>query len=988
MIMSGIVLPQFTIQEQHLLPNLCWMPMPNQMRIEIFRPDVSPAEARGGWLTSMLVCVALSLFTGLARAVAAPVLDLTKLPAAATRKVDFVKDIQPIFEKSCQSCHGAEKQKGSYRLDSMETAFKGGENYTPAIQPTNSAGSPLIHLVAGLVADMKMPQKGDPLSAEQIGLLRAWIDQGAIWPHDPKSVKPLHWALKPVQRLPVPEVMLGKTKISNPIDAFIATKLAEKKLSHAPVADRRTFIRRIYLVMHGLPPTPEEVKQFVNDTRPDAVDKLIDRVLASARYGERWARHWLDVARYAESNGFETNHERANAYHYRDYVIQSLNGDKPYDQFIKEQIAGDAFGSDAGTGFLVAGAYDIVKSPDINLTLMQRQDELADIVNTTGTAFLGLTLGCARCHDHKFDPILQKDYYAVQAVFAGVNFAERPMRRKQSEEREKELAALQAELTAKESALATFKQKAAAAKSGGAPGKLLRPAINARLNEEIFAPVEATAVRFTILASSRQPGIDELEIYDGQGANVALASAGTKPTASGTLAGHPIHQLEHLNDGQTGNSKSWISDTAGRGWVQLNFPAKKQIQRIVWSRDRNGAFADRVATDYRIEAALEPGKWTEIASSKDHESGGASDPNGFLKHLTGADAKIARDLQEQIRLGRAQTTKISDGQRAWIGTFSQPRPTHRLYRGDPMQQREVVAPGAVTALGSLGLALDEPEQQRRVKLAEWIANPKNPLTARVMVNRIWHYIFGTGLVDTPSDFGANGSQPLNPALLDWLADEFVQSGWSVKHVQKLILLSRTFGQSAAPRPEGMAVDADARLLWRFPPRRLEAESIRDCILAASGALDLRMGGPGFTLQRKEADNVDRYFPKEKFTTNEFRRMVYLTRIRQEQDSVFGAFDCPSGNQVMPRRSRSNTPLQALNLFNSNFVLEQAGFLATRLRREASEDAGEQVTRAFQLMVGREPDPFERKESIAVIRDLGLDAFCRALYNTSEFLFVF
>ena len=922
-------------------------------------------------------------------AVSAPALDLAKLPPAATRPVDFVQDIRPIFEKSCLSCHGADKQRSGLRLDDREAALKGGENHAPAIKPKDSAGSPLIQFVAGLVPDMQMPKKGDLLTADQIGLLRAWIDQGAIWPKDTNTVKAVHWALKPVQRPLVPAPSTRKTKVANPIDAFVAARLAEKKLAFAPAADRRAFIRRLYLVMHGLPPTPDEVNQFVNDTRPDSVEKLVDRVLASPRYGERWARHWLDVARFAESNGFETNRERKNAHQYRDYVIQALIDDKPYDQFIREQIAGDAFGADAGTGFLVAGAYDLVKSPDINLTLMQRQDELADIVNTTGTAFLGLTLGCARCHDHKFDPISQKDYYAIQAVFAGVNFAERPLRRKLTATEEKELAALNKELASKESALAALKQKGGTNKLAGASGKTLRPAVNARLNEETFAPIETTAVRFTILATTAsEPCLDELEIYDSNGTNVALATAGTKASASGMLPGYAIHKLAHLNDGVPGNNKSWISDTSGRGWVQLDFPAPKKIQRIIWSRDRNGGFKDRVATDYRIEAALEPGKWTEIASSKDRESIGASDPNAFLKNLSATDAKAARELQDQIRQARSQVAKLSGGESVWLGTFSKPKATHRLYRGDPMQEREVVAPGAVTVLGSLGLAVDEPEQQRRIKLAEWIASPNNPLTARVMVNRIWHYIFGTGLVDTPSDFGANGSTPTNPALLDWLADEFMRSGWSIKHVQKLILLSRTFGQSSAPRSEGLAVDADARLLWRFPPRRLEAEAIRDAMLAASGVIDLRMGGPGFYLQKVEVDNVYRYFPKENFSTNEFRRMVYLTRIRQEQDSVFGAFDCPSGNQVMPKRSRSNTPLQALNLFNSNFVLQQADLLTARLHREAGEKSEAQVGRAFQLMYGREPDRFERKESTAMIRDQGLEAFCRALYNTSEFLFVF
>jgi hypothetical protein len=290
--------------------------------------------------------------------------------------------------------------------------------------------------------------------------------------------------------------------------------------------------------------------------------------------------------------------------------------------------------------------------------------------------------------------------------------------------------------------------------------------------------------------------------------------------------------------------------------------------------------------------------------------------------------------------------------------------------------------------GGLALASDEPEQQRRLKLANWLASRENPLTPRVMVNRIWHYIFGTGLVDTPSDFGGNGVPPTHPELLDWLADEFVQSGWSVKHIQRLVLNTRAFRQSSAPRAEGLRADAAARLLWRFPPRRLEAEAIRDCILASSGVLDLTMGGPGFFLQKVEVDNVYRYFPKEEFGPPEFRRMVYLNRIRQEQDPVFGSFDCPSGNQVTPKRPRSNTPLQALNLFNSPFILQQAGLLAGRLRKEAGDAPAAQVRLAFQWTVARVPDEFEQQASQEMIREHGLEAFCRALFNTSEFLFLF
>jgi hypothetical protein len=778
-----------------------------------------------------------------------------------------------------------------------------------------------------------------------------------------------HWSFQPVKR-----------PAGAGIDEFVLGQVREKGLALSPAADKATLIRRLYLVMHGMPPTPQEVVAFHNDTQPDAYARLVNRVLASPRYGERWARHWMDVVRYADTNGFETNRERKTAFHYRDWIVESFNADKPYDRFIKEQIAGDALGADAANGFLVAGPLDIVKSPDINLTLMQRQDELADMVNTTGTAFLGLTMGCARCHNHKFDPILQKDYYAMQAVFAGVNLGERPLRKPDAA---KELAALQAEETTKTVELESFRQKAALA---GAGGKLRVP-VNAKLNEETFAAVDAVAVKFTIVATnSAEPCIDELEIYDEAGRNVALNG---KTVASGTLPGFAMHKLEHINDGRTGNDRSWISNTAGRGWVQIDLPAKTRIARIVWGRDREGRFTDRVATQYKIEAAAEPDQWKTVASSDNRQPFNAkADPSAFLAQLSPPDAEAARKVQAEIADLKKRIAAISGGEKGWAGTFSKPGKTHRLYRGEPMQKREVVAPDALSVLGTLGLAVEEPEQRRRVKLAEWIASPQNPLTARVLVSRLWHYIFGHGIVDTPSDFGANGSRPTHPELLDWLADEFVKSGWSIKHIQRLILLSATFQQSSAPRADAAKLDADGRLLWRYTPRRLEAEAIRDSMLTVSGALDLKMGGPGFYLMDVVEENVMHYFPKEKYTPAEFRRMVYQFRIRQTTDSVFSSLDCPDGGSVMPRRSRSNTPLQALNLFNSTFVLQQADILAKRLRAEAGEQPEAQAALAFRLFYARSPDAFEQASSAAMIREHGLPSFARALYNTSEFLFVF
>ncbi len=913
--------------------------------------------------------------------------------AGAATPVDFARDIQPIFETHCLDCHGDDTQKNGLRLDTVHGILKGSDSGEPLFLRGSSADSLIIRMVTSTDPAHRMPPKGARVPEPEVDRLRAWIDGGAAMPGEEEAaallqIKTDHWSFQPVHRPDVPRS--GDPFAANEIDEFVVAGQREHGLTPSPPADRATLVRRLFLVMHGMPPTPDEVAAFLVDDRPDAYARLVESVMASPRYGERWARHWMDVARYADTNGFETNRPRPTAWHYRDWIIEAFNTDKPYDQFIREQIAGDAHGADAATGFLVAGLYDIVKSPDINLSLMQRQDELADMVHTTGTAFMGMTMGCARCHNHKFDPIPQKDYFAMQAVFAGVNHGERPLSRKPDPATETALAQARADATAHSAALEALRHKAATATAGDATaGRAARPAVNARLNDESFAPVDATALRFVIDASSSsEPGLDELEVFDEDGRNVALASAGATPSASGTLPGFAIHKLEHLNDGQFGNNRSWISDAA-TGWVQIDFPGPTRIHRVVWSRDRQEQFRDRVAVGYRIEVAVAPEEWVLVASSLDREPfRGAEDPLAFTARLSADDAAEARRLTSALAETRNRVAALSNTQNAWIGTFSQPDKTHRLYRGEPMQPREVVAPDVLSVIGSVGMAVDEPEQQRRVQLADWIARPDHPLTARVMVNRLWHYVFGHGIVSTPSDFGAAGARPTHPELLDWLADEFVRSGWSVKHILRLIVNSSTFQQSSAPRPDAQQADEDSHFLWRFPPRRIEAEAIRDAMLAVSGALDLGMGGPGFSLMDIVEENVMHYFAKEEFSAAEFRRMVYQFRIRQTTDSVFSSFDCPDGGQAMPRRSRSNTPLQALNLFNSTFVLQQATILADRLQSEAGDSPEAQVDRAFALFYARPPDDWERRTSAAFIREEGLPSFCRALYNTSEFLFVF
>jgi hypothetical protein len=818
------------------------------------------------------------------------------------------------------------------------------------------------------------------LTTEQVKLLRAWIEQGATWPEVVEAdLRRTHWAFQPVVRSRAPEAGAGWAR--NPVDQFIAARLAKEGLRPAAEADRATLIRRLSFDLLGLPPTPEEVDGFVRDESATAYERLVDRYLASPAYGERWARHWLDVVRFAETTGFETNAQRPNAWPYRDYVIRAFNGDKPYDEFIRDQLAGDAGGEDEATGYLVAGAYDQVKG-DPALSAQQRADELNDMVSTTGGTFLGLTVGCARCHDHKFDPVSQVDYHRMKAVFSGVRHDERAVRPPGRDRREKEAAEVRVELAKVEARLAELEPRAG---PGTTP---LRVPVSARKNVERFEPVEAKFVRMTILrtAGGAEPCVDELEVFSGPH-NVALAGQGARVTASGTLPGYDIHQLPFINDGRYGNSASWIGRERDRGWVQLELPRAVRIDRIVWSRDRlEGGFQDRVPTKYRFEVALAPGAWRTVASSDDRLPAGGV--GSVPKVVRGPEAETLLQRQKGLE---ARLRALTTLPRVYAGRFAVPEPTYRLQRGDIKDPREAVAPGAPAAFGGrLQLPADTPEQQRRLALARWIADPRHPLTARVMVNRLWQHHFGAGIVRTPSDFGLNGARPTHPALLDWLADEFVAGGWRVKHIHRLIVLSCTYRQASTANPAGLARDADARLLWRYPPRRLEAEPLRDAILAVSGKLDRVMGGPGFDLFESRGNTpqgVKLYEPKKVFGPAEWRRMIYQSKPRMRLDDTFGAFDCPDAGQAAPRRTVSTTPLQVLNLLNSPFMLQQAGFFAQRLRQEASDPAG-QVRRGYWLAYQRPPEAEEVTAALALVRAHGLRAFCLALFNTNEFLFVF
>ena len=1045
--------------------------------------------------------------------------------------VDFVREVRPILEKHCYECHAETRQKSGLRLDVKSAALKGGDKHAPDVVPGKAAGSPLIKFITTTDDDEVMPPKGERLSATEIETLTRWINEGAMWPDGVDKAKledrTDHWAFKVVSASA--EKMRLKPQ-SLTIDGFINAKLTELGLQRSPPADPVTWLRRATFDLTGLPPTPEEVDAFAK--LPD-YEHAVERLLASPRYGERWAQHWLDVVRYADTHGFEVNTERPNAWPYRDYVIRAFNNDTPYDRFIKEQIVGDTMGieADAATGFLITASVLLPGQigKDAPSMRLARQDSLDEMVVNIGQTFLGLSIGCARCHDHKFDPITQRDYYAMQAFVAGVEYEDRPLRNEKGHTMAKEIAEWKTKIGALEQRLATFvpmahpgfKPRETSPKenvetfapveakfvrftihdanlhprlgliepcidefeiyagdenlaptskvmASGSRGdhklsnvndgkygdprgwisdtkgrgwlefelprtakinrivwgrdrsekykdrlataytlqagpdrsrmQLLssvparRPTVNWKLTTDRFAPVKTKRLRFTTLATNGlEPCLDELEVFDTQGRNVAREA---KVTTSGNTLVPDRHDPSYLNDGHYGNERSWLGNESGKGWVELAFATEQEITRVLWSRDREGKLEDRMTTEYRIE--VEQGSvWQLMADSSDRKpfiAGMAIDPTFTLSGLPPDEAKDATALMNEKQKFEAQLKSAEEGQLAFAGKFRAPDEIHLLNRGDPEQPKDLVTAAVPVALGKLSLSKDAAEQQRRRALADWIASPQNPLTARVMVNRIWQGHFGVGLVETASDFGRSGLKPTHPELLDWLASEFIRSGWSVKHMHRLMVLSDTYRQSGFgfsrtdAAKAAATLDADSRYLWRFPSRRLDSEVIHDSMLAISGKLNLTMYGRGFDLFDKRG-GLSGFKPVETFTPENQRRMIYAHKVRREREAVFGAFDCPDAGQSTARRRESTTPIQALNLMNSKFTLDYAQAFAERVTREVGSDPAKQITWAYQLALNRKPSAEELQELLSVVGEAGLTSLCRALFNSNEFLFM-
>jgi mono/diheme cytochrome c family protein len=942
-----------------------------------------------------------------------------------TDVTNFERDIRPLLHSRCIACHGPQKQQSGLRLDNKAAALKGGVS-GPVIVAGKSGESEIIRRVTSADKSEMMPPAGERLTAREVALLRAWIDGGAIWPEVEKASdaevkradKATWWSLQPLARVepPMPRGMPPEWAES-PIDRFVFAKLSERGLTPNPPADRRTLIRRVTYDLTGLPPSPEEVESFVTDPDPQAYRKLVDRLLNSPRYGEQWGRHWLDVARFGESKGFEQNHLINSLWPYRDYVIRSFNEDKPFNRFIVEQLAGDVIGRgdpsiEVGTAFLVCGPYDAVGNQDEAQQKLIRANTLDDLIAATSNTFLGMTVNCARCHYHKFDPIPQEDYYRMRAAFEGVTHGERALATDQERQRRAEkvrpLETRKNELIKEKTSL--DKMIAARVKEMVAGGKSYPlPVVTRHFNEHRFAPIKARYLKFKILANSERPKsgvnarIDEFEVWTRQpgGRNIALASYGTKATGATTrraedFATADAYGVELVTDGKFG--ERWFVGSPAE--LTLTFPRIETIERVIFSHDRTaapdnpGVGLGAFATEYRVLVSLDGREWTPVADSTDR-------PPFNEAHAIERFARQVTTEAEWQRLGvfEAELAQLDRNLKAipplpmvWAGKFEHPgEPTYVHKGGDPQRRGADVRPAGLElldgAMKSFELPADAPENERRLALARWIAGDENPLTIRVIANRIWHYHFGVGIVDTPSDFGYLGGRPTHPELLDWLARRLQTHGWKLKPLHREIVLSQSYRQSCEYREAAARQDGGARMLWRFPPHRLSAEEIRDTMLAVAGKLNLKMGGPGFRLYRYLEDNVATFVPLDDHGPETYRRAVYHQNARASVIDLLSDFDLPDNASAAPSRISTTSPLQALTLLNHRFTLNMADALAERVKREAQDSEPARVSRAFALVLQRRPSPEEEKAALKLIAAHGWRAFCRALLNGNEVFYL-
>jgi hypothetical protein len=858
---------------------------------------------------------------------------------------DFDGAVRPILTPKCEQCHSAKTHSSGFSIATLDSVLIGGSKYGPPVIAGAPEKSPLVKLLKGELSP-RMPL-GKSLDAAEIAAVEQWIrdlkpdparaagNRGQRWPfekpvrHDPPAVRNTQW-------------------VRNPIDAFVLQQLEAKGLPPAPPASPRTLARRVYFDLLGMPPSPEEMQAFLDDPSPNAYERLIDRVLADPRYGERWGRHWLDLVRYGETSGLEGDGPIGNAWRYRDWVISAFNSDMPYDRFVILQLAGGDEHSKTRNNYqpdiqgnIPVAFLRLAPWDRSNLVAADvRQNYLNEVTTVTGSIFLGLTIGCARCHDHKYDPIPTRDFYRLQAFFNAIRVEDVNV-----PYQDKEFAA-RAEAKVKE--YEEQLKSGPAKKDLDAMEKQLLPRlIEARIAESKTRAVNGEDLRLELRRKDQKLfSAEEVARYNQ-----------LREDADRTLDAEEKDALEAFQA------------TLLKRLPDNHDPARYQMLTV---------------EDVRVELAKTKPK---VFSQAEHER--------------------YRELEGQIALIRRRIARL---QPKTLSITNVPGPpagpdialTHVLKSGDYRQPGEAVEPGFPSAItGNSEPAVLETDRYRqfptrghRMTLARWIASPENPLTARVMVNRIWQQHFGRGIVETPSDFGKNGARPTHPELLDWLAFRFIDEKWSIKAMHRLMLTSSTYRQAAEnPAVKDTPADPDNRLLWRFNRQRLEAEEVRDSILYVSGRLNLERGGPSVfpplpadlaDFARYGREGGDMWEANEREQDNR-RRSIYTFQRRSLPQPMMLAFDAPVFSESCERRSVTTTALQALSMLNGDLVNEESTHLAERIANDAGPDPRARITRAFEIVLNRKPGSDEL-EKFAAFPDT-LAAMCWVLLNSNEFLYV-
>ena len=992
-----------------------------------------------------------------------------RFTATSADAIDFDNQVAPILAGHCLECHSGREPEGGLDLSHVNGVMKGGESGKTFVRKS-ARKSLLWHRVD---RDEMPPEH--PLRPEQKVILKQWIDEGAKWgtsPIDPfaRTTRTRAgrdwWSLQPLSANPEPRVVQQSSWPNRKIDSFVLSTLQRSGLTPSPPADPRALVRRLYFDLIGLPPSPEAVAQFVANPSTGAWKRLVDRLLDSKHYGERWGRHWLDVVRFGESDGFERNKARKNAWHYRDWIVKALNDDLPYDEFVRMQLIGDLLQGGmegaAATGFWVAGVHNTVVGGSTRMKLLARQDEIEEVVATVGQTFLGLTVNCARCHDHKFDPITQKEFYQLASAISGLGYGER---KQTSPADVAQLADLDARWDQLREELAAFDDPATQAivaerrkaaflhPKSPVPFALwefdsdLRDSIGylhgravggARLDNGALVVdensfVETSPIRRDIrektleawvqLTTAQQGGggVITIQTLDGfefdsivyaelepgkwmSGSDGLVRTESFRGHTETEAASRPVHlAFVYADDGtitawrdgrpygrpiRKAKCEKYDADESNILFGLRHKPSggNKSLQACILK----AALHDRVLSP--AEVAASSGNAIEYVSEQqliESLSEQQREERRTLVERTAAVKKSRDELQEKSAVP-FYTLTPGNGAVARV-----------LLRGDPEEPADIVAPGAVASVSGVSadfaLSPDARESDRRRRLAQWITDRDNPLFPRIIVNRIWHYHFGTGLVDTPNDFGFNGGLPSHPELLEWLALWFRDSGYRLKELHRLVVTSSTWKQAGYPcRVEPSVsgtgnpadVDADNRLLWRMTPRRLEAESIRDALLVVSGTLNDQPGGPSFQdVSITNYNGTSYYAPIDVEGAEFFRRTIYRFNPRGGRSALLDTFDCPDPASSAPRRASTTTPLQALSLLNNVFVLRMSEAFAERVASEAGTDISAQIDRAWQLAVARDPTGLERELSRALLNQHGLPALCRGLFNSNEFVVV-